>query len=109
MLVLSRKPEEKILIGKEIVITILKIHGDKVSVGIQAHPDTPIFREELMLASKGNKLEKLPKKTRRADMPEQEESSNNNLKCLVEAARCSTDKAEEAVEQHLEKYSSYHH
>lgn len=50
MLVLTRKSEEKITIGKEnkIVITILKIQGDKVSIGIEADRDTPIFRNELI-------------------------------------------------------------
>lgn len=51
MLVLTRKPEEKIVIGKnrKIVITILKIQGDKVSIGIEADKETPIFRNELLL------------------------------------------------------------
>ncbi len=50
MLVLTRKSEEKITIGKDkkIVITILKIQGDKVSIGIEADKDTPIFRNELI-------------------------------------------------------------
>lgn len=50
MLVLTRKSEEKITIGteKKIVITILKIQGDKVSIGIEADKDTPIFRNELI-------------------------------------------------------------
>lgn len=50
MLVLTRKSEEKITIGKEkkIVITILKIQGDKVSIGIEADKETPIFRNELI-------------------------------------------------------------
>jgi carbon storage regulator len=50
MLVLTRKPEEKIIIGKkkEVVITILKIQGDKVSIGIEADKETPIFRNELI-------------------------------------------------------------
>lgn len=51
MLVLTRKTEEKIVIGKDkkIVITILKIQGDKVSVGIEADKETPIFRKELLM------------------------------------------------------------
>ncbi len=51
MLVLTRKSEEKIVIGKkkQIVITILKIQGDKVSVGIEAPEDEPIMRKELLL------------------------------------------------------------
>ncbi|MFQ5729727.1 MAG: carbon storage regulator [Waddliaceae bacterium] len=50
MLVLTRKSEEKITIGKEkkIIITILKIQGDKVSIGIEADKETPIFRNELI-------------------------------------------------------------
>jgi carbon storage regulator len=50
MLVLTRKPEEKIIIGNEdkIVITILKVQGGKVSVGIQADKKWQIVREELL-------------------------------------------------------------
>lgn len=48
MLVLSRKSEEKIRIGKDIVITILKVQGDQVSIGIQAPRDLRIIREELI-------------------------------------------------------------
>jgi carbon storage regulator CsrA len=50
MLVLTRKPEEKIIIGKknQIVITILKIKDGCVSIGIEADADTPIYREELL-------------------------------------------------------------
>lgn len=49
MLVLTRKSEEKIIIGhqKKIIITILKIQGDKVSIGLEAPRDIPIWREEL--------------------------------------------------------------
>lgn len=50
MLVLTRKSEEKVTIGKDkkVVITILKIQGDKVSLGIEADKETPIFRNELI-------------------------------------------------------------
>jgi carbon storage regulator CsrA len=51
MLVLTRKSEEKIIIGtnNKIVITILKIQGDKVSIGIEADREIfPIFRDELL-------------------------------------------------------------
>lgn len=48
MLVLTRKREEKITIGKNIVITVLKIQGDKVSLGIEADRDTPVYRSELL-------------------------------------------------------------
>ena len=51
MLVLTRKPEEKIFIGKKdkIIITVLRIQGDKVSIGIEADKTLyPVFREELI-------------------------------------------------------------
>lgn len=51
MLVLTRKSEEKVTIGEgknKIIITILKIQGDKVSIGIEADKETPIFRNELI-------------------------------------------------------------
>lgn len=64
MLVLTRKLLEKIVAGKgedEIVITILKIQGDKVSIGIKAKKDTPIYRHELLLKEKPDDKED-PKK-----------------------------------------------
>ncbi len=51
MLVLTRKTDEKIIIGPEqnITITILRIQGDKVSVGIEADKNLfPVFRKELL-------------------------------------------------------------
>ncbi len=48
MLVLTRKPAQKILIGDNIIVTVLKIQGDQVSIGIEAPSDTPILREELL-------------------------------------------------------------
>lgn len=47
MLVLSRKPGEKIRIGDEIAITIVRIGPNAVRIGIDAPRDTNIVREEL--------------------------------------------------------------
>ena len=47
MLVLSRKRNERILIGKDIEIVVAKIRGDRVLIGITAPPNTEIVREEL--------------------------------------------------------------
>ena len=52
MLVLSRKIGQRILIGDDIVITIVKVSGDKCRVGIDAPRNVPIVREELVLAAK---------------------------------------------------------
>lgn len=47
MLVLSRKTEEKILIGDDIIITVLEVKGNRVRLGIQAPGDCSIIRGEL--------------------------------------------------------------
>lgn len=48
MLVLTRKSEQKIRIGNNIVITVLKVQGDQVSIGIEAPKELQIVREELL-------------------------------------------------------------
>ena len=50
MLVLSRKTDEKILIGDDIVITVLGVRGDQVRLGISAPRDVSVLREELVNA-----------------------------------------------------------
>jgi carbon storage regulator len=47
MLVLSRKESEKIILGDEIVLTIVRVSGDRVRLGIQAPKDMLILRQEL--------------------------------------------------------------
>jgi carbon storage regulator len=47
MLVLSRKESQRIRLGDSIVVTIVKISGDKVRVGIEAPADVLILRDEL--------------------------------------------------------------
>lgn len=60
MLVLTRKPEEKIVIGDKdkIIITILKVQGGKVSIGIQADKKWQIVRKELLDEEENEKSEK---------------------------------------------------
>ena len=52
MLVLSRHRDESIMIGDNIVITIVDIRGDKVRLGIQAPTNVPVHREEIYEAIK---------------------------------------------------------
>ena len=46
MLVLGRKPNQKIFIGDNIVVTIAAVKGNLVRVGIEAPPDIKVVREE---------------------------------------------------------------
>ena len=47
MLVLSRKTQEVVNIGGEIVLTVLEVKGNRVKLGIQAPRETPVVRGEL--------------------------------------------------------------
>ncbi len=49
MLVLTRKPQEEICIGNGITITIVRVKGQSVRVGIKAPQDVRIVRKELSL------------------------------------------------------------
>jgi carbon storage regulator len=50
MLVLSRKQDEKIIIGDSITIMVVSIQGDKVRLGIDAPKEVSIHREEVYKA-----------------------------------------------------------
>lgn len=47
MLVLSRQLDESIMIGDDIVITLVDVRGDKIRLGIAAPPNVPIHRQEV--------------------------------------------------------------
>jgi carbon storage regulator len=48
MLVLTRRSEESIVIGGNIVVTILSVEGEKVKLGIEAPREIAILRKELI-------------------------------------------------------------
>jgi carbon storage regulator len=47
MLVLSRKLGEKIIIGENITVTVVKIDRNQIRIGIEAPSDVPVYREEI--------------------------------------------------------------
>jgi carbon storage regulator len=47
MLVLSRRENERIKLGSSIVVTVVRVTGDKVRLGIEAPADVLVLREEL--------------------------------------------------------------
>lgn len=72
MLVLSRQRDESIMIGDNIVVTIVDIRGDKVRLGINAPAEVPVHRQEVYEAIqrenlRASRLE--PKDTRNLGKP----------------------------------------
>ncbi len=47
MLVLSRRESERIKLGEDIVVTVIRVNGDRVRLGIEAPRNVVILRDEL--------------------------------------------------------------
>ena len=47
MLILSRKKDEKVMIGDQVEICILEIRGDQVKLGINAPKEVKVYRMEV--------------------------------------------------------------
>jgi carbon storage regulator len=47
MLVLTRKAGESVMIGDDVVVTVLEARGDVIRLGIQAPRDVQVHREEV--------------------------------------------------------------
>jgi carbon storage regulator len=50
MLILTRRPGERVVIGDEILVTVMAVSGHTVRLGIAAPAGVPIYREEIWLA-----------------------------------------------------------
>lgn len=66
MLVLSRKQDEKIIIGDSITLMVISIQGDKVRLGIEAPKSVSIHREEVYQAIQRERTEHAPHGTANA-------------------------------------------
>jgi carbon storage regulator len=47
MLIVTRRPGQKIMLGDDIVVHVMEIVGSSVRVGIQAPRSVPVYREEI--------------------------------------------------------------
>ena len=47
MLVLSRRESERIKLGESIIVTVVRVSGDRVRLGIEAPSDVVVLREEI--------------------------------------------------------------
>jgi carbon storage regulator len=52
MLIITRRPGERIMLGDDIVLHVMEIVGNSVRVGIQAPRSLPVYREEIWEAVK---------------------------------------------------------
>ena len=79
MLVLSRQRDESIIIGDNIVVTIVDIRGEKVRLGIDAPTEIPVHRREVHEAIQRENLRASqlePKDARQVDSDTSTETSN---------------------------------
>jgi carbon storage regulator len=50
MLILSRRVNEKIVIGDNVVVSVIEVRGDQVKIGIEAPKSVKVYREEVFEA-----------------------------------------------------------
>jgi carbon storage regulator len=60
MLVLTRKPNQSIMIGDDIEVSVLSVVGEKVRIGIHAPHDIPVFRTEIYVEIQREESESRP-------------------------------------------------
>jgi carbon storage regulator len=60
MLVLTRKPNQSIMIGDDIEVSVLSVVGEKVRIGIHAPHDIPVFRTEIYVEIQREEGERNP-------------------------------------------------
>ncbi len=52
MLILTRRAGERVVIGEDVLVTVMEVSGQTVRLGIAAPQGLPIYREEIWLAVK---------------------------------------------------------
>ena len=67
MLIITRRPGERIMIGNDITVEVMEVAGNTARIGIDAPRSLPVYREELWAAVKkeneaaaGANLDRLP-------------------------------------------------
>ncbi len=72
MLVLTRRANQSIMIGHDVVVTVLEVRGDQVRIGIKAPRSVDVHREEVFatLQQANRAAAKSPKDLAAAAVPE---------------------------------------
>lgn len=93
MLVLSRHVDESIIIGNDIVVTIVQIRGDKVRLGITAPAKVTVHRREVYEAIKRGALRR--REANKDAGPEakvaSDQSATDGIDTGLEATKLATD------------------
>jgi carbon storage regulator len=50
MLIITRRPGEKVMLGDDVVIEVIEVSGSSVRIGIDAPKSVPVYREEIWTA-----------------------------------------------------------
>ena len=50
MLIITRRPGEKVMLGDDVVIEVIEVSGSSVRIGIAAPRSVPVYREEIWRA-----------------------------------------------------------
>lgn len=55
MLIITRKPGEKIMLGDDVTIEVIEVSGSSVRIGIAAPRSVPVYREEIWASVKNDR------------------------------------------------------
>jgi carbon storage regulator len=55
MLILTRRPQETLVVGDNIKVQVLGVKGGQVRLGVEAPREVPVYREEIWVRIKQNK------------------------------------------------------
>jgi carbon storage regulator len=73
VLIITRRPSQKIMLGDDVTIHVMEISGNSVRLGIEAPRSVPVYREEIWAAVKQENqaaasatVDKLPRTAARA-------------------------------------------
>ena len=47
MLIITRRPGEKVMLGDDVVVEVIEVSGNSVRIGIAAPRSVPVYREEI--------------------------------------------------------------
>ena len=88
MLVLTRRANQSIMIGHEIVVTVLEVRGDQVRLGIKAPRSIDVHREEIFAQlQQANRDAVKPPKEALESLPEHQGASDRSRRRPAIASR----------------------